>query len=189
MRALAGTPLDPYFSSTKIRWLLENDAAVMAAASAGPLRFGTLDAYVCARLGDGARTEPSTAARTQLQRLDRPGRWDDELCAIFGVDPAWLPPFGPSVGRLGTLCGLPLGAMLVDQTAALAGHGCLVPGLAKATYGTGVFVLANAGAVPPADPAGLLPTVAWQTGLGRLRARRRRVHRGRGGRVAARRWA
>ena len=163
VRALAGTPLDPYFSSTKIRWLLENDAAVMAAASAGRVRFGTLDAYVCARLGDGARTEPSTAARTQLQRLDRPGRWDDELCAIFGVDPAWLPPFGPSVGRLGTLCGLPLGAMLVDQTAALAGHGCLVPGLAKATYGTGVFVLANAGAVPPADPAGLLPTVAWQT--------------------------
>ena len=162
VRALAGTPLDPYFSSTKIRWLLENDGAVAGAAEAGRVRFGTFDAYVCARLGDGARTDPSTAARTQLQRIDRPGEWDEELCAIFGVEPAWLPPIGPSVGELGRLAGLPLGALLVDQTAALAGHGCLAPGDAKATYGTGVFVLANAGASPPADPAGLLPTVAWQ---------------------------
>jgi glycerol kinase len=162
VRALAGTPLDPYFSSTKIRWLLENDEEVAGAADAGRVRFGTFDAYLCARLGEGARTDPSTAARTQLQRIDRPGEWDEELCAVFGVDPAWLPPIGPSVGRLGLLAGLPLGALLVDQTAALAGHGCLAAGTAKATYGTGVFVLANAGGAPPADPAGLLPTVAWQ---------------------------
>jgi glycerol kinase len=162
VRVLAGTPLDPYFSSTKIRWLLENDAAVAGAAEQGRVRFGTFDAYLCARLGDAARSDPSTAARTQLQRIDRPGEWDDELCAIFGVDPAWLPPIGPSVGELGRLAGLRLGALLVDQTAALAGHGCLAPGTAKATYGTGVFVLANAGGSPPADPGGLLPTIAWQ---------------------------
>jgi glycerol kinase len=161
VRALAGTPLDAYFSSTKVRWLLENDPAVARAAELGRARFGTLDAYVCARLGDGAVTEPSTAARTQLQALARPGRWDPELCSVFGVDPATLPPMGPSTGRLGQLDGLPLRALLVDQTAALAGHGCLHAGDAKATYGTGIFVLANAGGHPPAEPSGLLPTVAW----------------------------
>jgi glycerol kinase len=161
VRELAGTPLDPYFSSTKIRWLIENDAAVAAACERGRARFGTLDAFVCARLGDGPATEPSTAARTQLQALARPGRWDPELCGVFGVDPGTLPPIGVSSGGLGTLDGLPLRSLLVDQTAALAGHGCLAAGGAKATYGTGIFVLANAGAHPPADPAGLLPTVAW----------------------------
>ncbi len=161
VRELTGTPLDPYFSSTKITWLLEHDAAVRDAAAAGHARFGTLDAYVLARLGDGARTEPSTAARTQLQAVARPGEWDAELCGIFGVDPATLPPIGESAGALGELAGLPLMGMLVDQTAALAGHGCITPGAAKATYGTGVFLLANAGAAPPADPAGLLPVVAW----------------------------
>ena len=125
VRALAGTPLEPYFSSTKITWLLENSRAVQAAAAAGRARFGTLDAYVLARLGDGARTEPSTAARTQLQAIAAPGRWDPELCRIFGVDPATLPPIGPSTGALGSVAGLPLRGMLVDQTAALAGHGCI----------------------------------------------------------------
>jgi glycerol kinase len=161
VRELAGTPLDPYFSSTKIRWLIEHDDAVARALERGRARFGTLDSFVCARLGDAPVTEPSTAARTQLQALSRPGRWDPELCAIFGVDPGTLPPIGSSSGGLGTLDGLPLRALLVDQTAALAGHGCLAAGQAKATYGTGIFVLANAGRQSPADPAGLLPTVAW----------------------------
>ena len=163
VRELAGTPLDPYFSSTKITWLLENDEAVQAAAADGRARFGTLDAYLLARLGNGAITEPSTAARTQLQAIAAPGRWDPELCRIFGVDPATLPPIGESSGDLGTISDLPLRAMLVDQTAALAGHGCIASGDAKATYGTGVFLLANTGSQPPPDPAGLLPTVAWTT--------------------------
>ncbi len=163
VRELAGTPLDPYFSSSKITWLLENDAAVQAAAAAGRARFGTLDAYLLARLGDGALTEPSTAARTQLQAIAAPGRWDPELCQIFGVDPRTLPPIGESTGELGTIADLPLRAMLVDQTAALAGHGCIASGDVKATYGTGVFLLANTGSQPPRDPAGLLPTVAWTT--------------------------
>ena len=164
VRELAGTPLDPYFSSTKITWLMENDAKVQAAAATGRARFGTLDAYLLAHLGGGPITEPSTAARTQLQAIAAPGRWDPELCRIFGVDPGMLPPIGESTGDLGTIADLPLRAMLVDQTAALAGHGCIASGDAKATYGTGVFLLANTGSQPPADPAGLLPTVAWTTG-------------------------
>jgi glycerol kinase len=165
---LAGTRLDPYFSSTKITWLLRESEAVRRAAAAGRARFGTLDAYVCARLGDGARTEPSTAARTQLQELARPGRWSEDLCAAFGVDPATLPPIGSSVGDAGSLRvdgverPLPLRALLVDQTAALAGHGAVAAGAAKATYGTGIFVLAHAGGDPPTDASGLLPTVAWE---------------------------
>jgi glycerol kinase len=168
--ALAGTPLDPYFSSTKIAWLLEQSEPVRRAAEQGRARFGTLDAYVCARLGDGARTEPSTAARTQLQELAQPGRWSGELCDLFGVAAATLPPIGPSAGDLGALRAtgierpLPLRALLVDQTAALAGHGAVAAGTAKATYGTGIFVLAHAGSEPPVQSAGLLPTVAWQIG-------------------------
>src|SRR6476660_3217215 len=107
----SGLPLDPYFSSTKIRWLIENAAGVTPET-----RFGTLDGYLTLRLGDGARTDPSTAARTQLQALAAPGHWDRELCDACGVDPAVLPEIGPSTGALGTLCGLPLRAALVDQT-------------------------------------------------------------------------
>ena len=153
----SGLPLDPYFSSTKIRWLMENVADVTPAT-----RFGTLDGYLTLRLGDGARTDPSTAARTQLQALAAPGTWDPELCDVFGVDPATLPEIGPSTGDLGVLCGLPLRGALVDQTAALAGHGCLAPGTVKATYGTGIFVLQNAGTAPPHDLQGVLPVVAWE---------------------------
>jgi glycerol kinase len=161
---LSGLPLDPYFSATKMRWLAENVPAVSEAAEAGRLRMGTLDAYVCARLGQRARTEPSTAGRTQLQAIAAPGRWDPELLELHGVDGTWLPPIGPSAGELGTLRGLPLGALLVDQTASLAGHGCIAPGMAKATYGTGIFVLQQAGEAAPADPNGLIPIVAWQFG-------------------------
>ena len=167
IQELSGLPLDPYFSATKIRWLVENDDAVAAAAQDGRLRAGTLDAYVCARLGDGARTEPSTAGRTQLQALAAPGTWHPELLELHGIDPAWLPPIGPSAGHFGTLASLPLRALLVDQTASLAGHGCLLPGMAKATYGTGIFLLQQAGAAPPAQTGGLIPVVAWELDEGR----------------------
>ena len=161
---LSGLPLDPYFSATKIRWLVENDAAVQRAAGDGRLRIGTLDAHICARLGDGARTEPSTAGRTQLLDLKSPGDWSGELLALHDVDPAWLPRIGRSVGDLGSIAGLPLHALLVDQTASLAGHGCLAAGTAKATYGTGIFLLQQAGAAPPRRDTGLIPIVAWQLG-------------------------
>ncbi len=161
---LSGLPLDPYFSATKIRWLVENDSAVERAAGEGRLRVGTLDAYICARLGDGARTEPSTAGRTQLQDLTAPGEWSSELLALHGVDREWLPPIGRSAGDLGSIAALPLNALLVDQTASLAGHGCLTAGAAKATYGTGIFLLQQAGATPPPRGTGLIPIVAWQLG-------------------------
>src|SRR5437588_255548 len=109
---LSGLPLDPYFSATKMRWLVEQDEAVAAAARAGTLRMGTFDAYITARLGGGARTEPSTAGRTQLQALRAPGAWDPGLLRLHGVDAAWLPKIGPSVGALGTIGGLPLRALL-----------------------------------------------------------------------------
>jgi glycerol kinase len=118
-------------------------------------------------LGDGARTEPSTAGRTQLQGLASPGAWHPELLELHGIDPGWLPPIGPSAGRFGTLAALPLRALLVDQTASLAGHGCLLPGMAKATYGTGIFLLQQAGDAAPAQSGGLLPVVAWELSEGR----------------------
>ena len=161
---LSGLPLDPYFSATKMRWLVEHDDRVAGAAAAGTLRMGTFDAFITARLGGAARTEPSTAGRTQLQALHEPGAWNQELLELHGIEPGWLPPIGPSVGDLGTIAGKPLRAMLVDQTASLAGHGCFRPGDAKATYGTGIFLLQQSGCSPPGDPNGLIPIVAWQLG-------------------------
>ena len=133
--------------------------------------IGTVDSYLCAQLGAGFATDLSTASRTQLARLGE-YRWDNELCAIFGVRSSCLPAVRDSVGELGTLrherwrTELPLRAQVVDQQAALAGAGCVVPGRAKATFGTGVFVLTFMGAAAPAGAAaaGVVPTVAWSIG-------------------------
>jgi glycerol kinase len=156
-------PLDPYFSAGKLTWLLERDEAVADARERGVLRLGTVDAFLCERLGAGFHTDPSTASRTQLGAP----AWDDRLLAIFGVPSDALPPIVDTVGELGVLRHeswpqeLPLRARCVDQQAALAGAGCVEAGLTKATYGTGVFVLANVGAERPAPVGGLIPTVAW----------------------------
>src|SRR3954447_16055657 len=163
VRELSGMPLDPYFSAGKLTWLLEHDASLARAGENGTLRLGTVDAFLCERLGAGFHTDPSTASRTQL---GAPG-WDDELLEIFGVPREALPPIVDTVGQIGTLrhpswpVELPLTARCVDQQAALAGAGCVQPGLTKATSGTGVFVLANVGGERPDPIGGLLPTVAW----------------------------
>ena len=163
---LSGLPFDPYFSAAKLAWLLRNDGAVQRARDQGRLRLGTVDAFLCDRLGAGFSTDPSTASRTQLQRIDRAG-WDPWLCEAFGVPVGSLPAVRDTVGDLGTLrhpswpAELRLSARTVDQQAALAGSGCVVPGRVKATYGTGVFVLAHVGAEPPRPAGGLLPTIAW----------------------------
>jgi glycerol kinase len=160
----SGMPLDPYFSAGKIAWLLEHDAEVHRALAAGALRIGTVDSFLCDRLGAGFATDPSTASRTQLGAPD----WDPALLAIFGVPRDVLPTIADTAGDLGTLSHpswrseLPLRARCVDQQAALAGAGCVKPGLTKATYGTGVFVLAHAGDERPQPTGGLLPTVAWR---------------------------
>lgn len=176
----SGLPIDPYFSAGKLAWLLRHDAAVIAARAAGRLRLGTVDAFLSDRLGAGFATDPSTVSRTQLGLTD----WDPWLCAAFGVPVDALPAVTDTAGDLGELrherwpVALPLRARAVDQQAALAGAGCVRPGLVKATYGTGVFVLAHVGADPPAAALsagvaadagaaavpGLLPTVAWRIG-------------------------
>jgi glycerol kinase len=126
--------------------------------------MGTVDSFLCDRLGAGFATDSSTASRTQLGAPE----WDSGLLAIFGVPRDPLPEIMDTAGDLGTLSHpswpseLPLRARLVDQQAALAGAGCVEPGLVKATYGTGVFVLAHAGDERPEPEGGLLPTVAWR---------------------------
>jgi glycerol kinase len=161
---LSGLPLDPYFSAAKLTWLLERDDAVGAALDAGTLRLGTVDSFLCDRLGAGFATDPSTASRTQLGAPE----WEPQLLRIFGVPPGVLPQIADTAGDLGELrhprwpVELPLRARCVDQQAALAGAGCVEPGRAKATYGTGVFVLAHAGDERPQPSGGLLPTIAWR---------------------------
>jgi glycerol kinase len=160
----SGMPLDPYFSAGKLAWLLEHDRTVQRALDAKTLRMGTVDSFLCDRLGAGFATDPSTASRTQLGAP----AWDPALLKIFGVPPEVLPAIADTAGDLGALrhqswpAELPLRARCVDQQAALAGAGTVRPGLVKATYGTGVFVLAHAGEERPTPSGGLLPTVAWQ---------------------------
>jgi glycerol kinase len=166
VQKLSGLPFDPYFSAAKLAWLLEHEGAVKEALEAGRLRMGTVDSFLCDRLGAGFATDASTASRTQLHTLGQPG-FDPKLCEIFGVPPEVLPEVRDSAGELGTLkhqswpLELPLCGQVVDQQAALAGAACVVPGRVKATYGTGVFVLAHAGTEIPKPAGGLLPTVAW----------------------------
>ena len=161
----SGLPLDPYFSSSKMTWLLDQQP-VREAAAAGRLRLGTSDAYLRERLTGRHATDPATASRTQLLDLAAVG-WDERLAEVFGVPLATLPAIEPTAGALGDLRApgwpraLPLRAAIVDQQAALAGHACFEPGSAKCTYGTGCFLLSNAGDEAPPGGHGLLPTLAW----------------------------
>jgi glycerol kinase len=167
IQQLSGLPFDPYFSAAKLAWLLEHEGAVQAARDAGTLRMGTVDSFLCDRLGAGFATDASTASRTQLHALGKPG-FDERLGELFGVPLDVLPEVRDTVGELGVLSHeswpveLPLCGQVVDQQAALAGAGCVVPGRVKATYGTGVFVLGHTGDEVPRPAGGLLPTVAWR---------------------------
>jgi glycerol kinase len=167
VKELSGLPFDPYFSAAKLAWLLRHNDDVRKAREEGRLRMGTVDSFLCDRLGAGFATEPATASRTQLQRIDRPGSFDERLCEIFGVPSEVLPEIRDTAGDLGTLrheswpVELPFRGQVVDQQAALAGAACVEPGRVKATYGTGVFVLAHVGEGVPEPAGGLLPTVAW----------------------------
>jgi glycerol kinase len=169
VRERSGLPFDPYFSAAKLAWLLERDDGVARARDAGTLRMGTVDSFLCDRLGAGFATDASTASRTQLHALGTPG-FDPWLCARFGVPVEVLPEVRATVGELGTLrhdswpVELALCGQVVDQQAALAGAGCVVPGRVKATDGTGVFILAHVGDEVPRPAGGLLPTVAWRIG-------------------------
>jgi glycerol kinase len=174
IRKRTGLVLDPYFSATKIEWLLENVDGLRERAAEGRARFGTVDAYLVSRLCGESITDPSNAARTMLFDIDR-GEWDPELLELFGVPETALPRLGPSSGEIArtdqeSLHGhsVPVAGIAGDQQAALFGQACLEPGLGKNTYGTGSFVLQNSGYSVPEPVPGLLSTVAWRIGEGRL---------------------
>jgi glycerol kinase len=157
-----GLPLDAYFSASKFAWILRHIPEASTALAAGRLRLGTTDAFFLDRLAGVFATDVTTASRTSLMNLAT-GQWDAELCRIFGVPMAALPEIRDTAGDFGEICGVPVTASLVDQQAALYGHGCRKPGDAKITFGTGAFTLAITGAeIVRAPGQGLLPTVAWR---------------------------
>jgi glycerol kinase len=173
LRERTGLVIDPYFSATKIEWLLENVAGLRERARDGRAVFGTVDSWVIFKLTGELATDPSNASRTLLFDIAG-GRWDDELLDLFGVPERALPPVMTSSGPLATtrpesLHGhaVPVAGVAGDQQAALFGQACVDPGLGKNTYGTGSFVLQNAGYRPAPVVEGLLSTVAWGIG-GRL---------------------
>ncbi|CAB3652445.1 Glycerol kinase [Achromobacter denitrificans] len=162
--ARAGLPLDSYFSASKLAWLLQNVPAVQAARRAGRLQLGTTDAYFLRNLTGQGATEVTTAARTSLMNLAT-GQWDEVLCELFQVPMDCLPPIRSTWDAFGEVGGTPVTASIVDQQAALFGHGCHRPGQAKFTFGTGAFALVNTGQQSSRDAdSGLLPTVAWRIG-------------------------
>jgi glycerol kinase len=166
-----GLVLDPYFSGTKIRWLLDQVPGARSRAERGELAFGTVDSWLLWRLTGGAvhATDPSNASRTLCFDI-RAFRWDEELCRMLDVPPAVFPAVKPSAGVFGETAkgelpaGIPITGIAGDQQAALFGQCCFEPGTAKNTYGTGCFLLLNTGPLPIASSHGLLTTVAWQLG-------------------------
>ena len=177
VKHLTGLTLDPYFSGTKISWLLANVPPLAEAARGGAIAFGTIDTYLVWRLTTGAvhATDVTNASRTLLFDL-RELAWSDELLELFGVPRSVLPSVVPSSGMIGTTKGvpglpdgIPIAGIAGDQQAALFGQACFAPGEAKCTYGTGAFILMNTGDQPVASKSGLLTTVAWKLGTGELR--------------------
>lgn len=170
VQSRTGLLLDPYFSATKMRWLIDNVPEVTVARDAGRLALGTVEAWLAFKLTGGAHiSDASNSSRTLLLPLDEP-HWDAGLCDLFGVPLAALPEVTDCAGALGMVqaewlgAGLPLTGMAGDQQAATIGQGCLSPGETKATYGTGAFVLANMGARLPQSANRLLGTVLCQLG-------------------------
>ena len=170
VRSHTGLPLQPYFSATKLAWLLDHVPGARARAQQGELAAGTIDAWLAWHLTGAHITDLTNASRTLLFDIDRLD-WDDELLALFGVPRAVLPDVVPSWcpdGLATTLAHGPLGfelpllAMLGDQQAALVGQACLTEGDAKCTYGTGAFLLVNVGAVRPAGARRLLTSPAYR---------------------------
>ncbi len=165
----SGLQIDPYFSGTKIRWMLENVAGARERAEAGELAFGTIDSWLIWKLTGGREhlTDASNASRTMLYDIRR-GIWDPDLLALLQVPQALLPRVVDSSGVCAETdpklfgAAIPIGGIAGDQQAALFGQLCLEPGMVKNTYGTGCFLLMNTGEQPIAPGSGLLSTVAWR---------------------------
>jgi len=164
-----GLLLDPYFSASKIAWMLDNIAGARGLAETGRLAFGTVDCFLLWRLTGGKvhATDATNAARTALFNIAS-GRWDDDLCRMFGVPPSLLPQVRDCAGEFGVtapeLFGAPIRVlgMAGDQQAATIGQGCFTPGMMKSTYGTGCFALLNTGAQRAISRSRLLTTIAYQ---------------------------
>ena len=163
-----GLLLDPYFSGTKMRWMLDHDAAVQAAAQNGLLAFGTIESWLVYKLSGGAHiSDASNASRSLLLSLDG-AQFDGDLCELFGVPPAALPEVVDTHGRLAECdpqwlgAAVPICGLAGDQQSATIGQGCLSFGETKATYGTGAFVLTNKGREIPHSDNRLLGTVLYQ---------------------------
>ncbi len=171
VRAATGLLLDPYFSATKIGWLLDHVEGARQRAERGELAFGTIDSFLLWRLTGGRvhATDATNASRTLLFNIGR-GDWDEDMCRLFGVPMAMLPRVGETVEHYGTtepaLFGAPLPVMGMagDQQAALVGQGCFRPGMVKSTYGTGCFVMMHTGERPVLSSNRLLTTIGYRIG-------------------------
>jgi glycerol kinase len=167
--ARTGLLCDPYFSATKLAWLLDNVAGARAAAERGTLAFGTVDSFLLWRLTGGRvhATDATNACRTMLYDI-RAGDWDEEMLRIFRIPRAVLPRILDCAAEFGTtdasLLGapVPIRGIAGDQHAAMLGQACFAPGMVKSTYGTGCFALLNTGDAPVASRNRLLTTLAWQ---------------------------
>jgi len=177
VKQLTGLTLDPYFSGTKVSWMLHNVNGMAAAARSGDLAFGTIDSFLLWRLTGGAThaTDVTNASRTLLFDIKELA-WSDELLEMLGVPRALLPSVVPSSAEIGVTKGIPgipdgvpITGIAGDQQSALFGQACFAPGDAKCTYGTGAFILMNTGDWPVQSKSGLLTTVAWKLASGELR--------------------
>lgn len=176
VREKTGLGLDPYFSSSKLLWISQNEPEIWSEVVAGSLAIGTIDSYLVARLSGGAShiTDASNASRTQLMNIST-GEWDSELLEIFNVPVSALPTIVPNYGELAESAAeefLGINAQITgmagDQQAALFGQAGFEAGDNKCTYGTGAFILQNTGSKRVASTHGLLTTIAWQTPDGTL---------------------
>jgi glycerol kinase len=169
--AKTGLLLDPYFSASKLAWLLDNVEGARASATAGRLAFGTIDTFLLWRLTGGRvhATDATNASRTALFDIRR-GAWDAELASLFGVPMALLPEVRDCAAHFGETApdlfggAIPILGIAGDQQAAAIGQGCFAPGMMKSTYGTGCFALLNTGAEPVRSRHRLLTTIAYQLG-------------------------
>jgi glycerol kinase len=164
-----GLPLDPYFSATKLSWLLTNVPQARQMAERGELLAGTTDAWLLWCLSGEHRTDETTASRTMLYN-PRTGNWDANALELLQIPRTILPTIAPTCSSFGTIKAelfgqaIPITAAVVDQQAALFGQVCFEPGDVKVTYGTGAFILMNTGTQFPTSQYGLVPTVAWSIG-------------------------
>ena len=168
IRDKTGLLIDPYFSATKIKWILEHVDGAKEKAKKGELLFGTVDTWLVYRMTGGRvhATDYSNASRTLLYNIYEK-KWDDELLALFDIPRSMLPEVKPSSGEFGYTEGkffesaIPIMGIAGDQQAALFGQTCFEPGMAKNTYGTGCFMLMNTGEKPAKSEHGMLTTIAW----------------------------